>query len=65
MIERTMNKHVSWWAKAKQRLRKAAATDALRRNVTTFVKQVTGTYSIFTSLPWIFDIKFPALTPHS
>ena len=39
----------------------AWATDALRRNVTTFVKQLSGTYSIFTSLPWIFDIKFPNL----
>ena len=42
-------------------MQKAAATDALRRNVTTFVKQLSGTYSILVSIPWIFDIKFPDL----
>ena len=61
-VERSIEEqNLPWWPKARRRLRRATATDALRRNVTTFVKQLSGTYSIFTSLPWIFDIKFPNL----
>jgi len=61
-VERTIDEqNLSWWPKARRRLQKAAATDALRRNVTTFFKQLSGTYSILVSIPWIFDIKFPNL----
>ena len=47
--------------RARRRLQKAAAADALRRNFTTFVKQLSGTYSILVNLPWVLDIKFPDL----
>ena len=53
--------NLSWWPRARRRLQKAAAADALRRNFTTFVKQLSGTYSILVNLPWVLDIKFPDL----
>ena len=49
-VERTIDEqNLSWWPKARKRLQKAAAADSMRRNVTTFVKQLSGTYSILVS----------------
>ena len=34
-------------------------SNALRRNVTTFVKQFSGFLAIVVTIPWSFDIRFP------